>query len=113
MGTVADKYRARHSGAVSNPDSAGSLASTLSPARQVTEQPEGSVAAKYRKRHSTGVTHQEPVAAEAPKGPDNSNWVDRVNAAGQGASFGFADELGSGIAAGAAKTVVWCRSALR
>lgn len=39
----------------------------------------------------------------APKGPDNSNWVDRVNAVGQGASFGFADELGSGIAAGAAK----------
>ena len=33
---------------------------------------------------------------------DTSNWLDRVNAAGQGLSFGFADEIGSAMAAAVA-----------
>jgi len=43
-------------------------------------------------------------AAKAEPAPpeDTSNWVDRVNAAGQGLSLGFADEIGSGLAAGVA-----------
>ena len=43
--------------------------------------------------------------AQAAAPEDQSNWIDRVNALGQGMSFGFADEAGSAIAALAAKTL--------
>jgi hypothetical protein len=87
MDSVADKYRARRNGK-----------------KVETEHSEGTVAAKYRQRQSEGATQQKP-SEEKTLGPDNSNWVDRVNAIGQGASFGFSDELGSAIGAGAVKTV--------
>lgn len=65
------------------------------PAPQATT-PE-SIAAKYHTIEET------PAHVAVPKGEDTSNWIDRVNAVGQGLSFGFADEAGSALAATAVK----------
>jgi hypothetical protein len=81
MSAIDDKYMARGGGESVNAPSDGS----------------GSIDEKYMSR--AYARESAPVV----KNEDTSNWVDRVNAAGQGMSLGFADEAGSALAAGAAK----------
>lgn len=90
MGSVADKYRARLSGGGE------------------TKAPEstGSVADKYRAR-LTGPKAPVAAAVEAPQ-PEaeyDRNWYDAPRAALQGLTMGTSDEIGAGIAAGAAKLI--------
>lgn len=65
-------------------------------------QPQGNspedIAARY-----TAQPESEAAPVTPELGPDTSDWTDRVNAAGQGMSFGFLDELAAGIAAGGYK----------